>query len=107
VRSSTRRRLPPCGTPLRRRARSRGLGGLGYASDESGWAANEPADPAHQLVVSFHNDAAGVSYLGWAWDATAGGWSCSGGPSLVVDYSGTPTAYGVGLKQHLAALAAG
>jgi hypothetical protein len=30
------------------------LGGLGYSSDESEWAQNEPTDPDHQLVVSFH-----------------------------------------------------
>ncbi|MHB1519170.1 MAG: choice-of-anchor D domain-containing protein [Acidimicrobiales bacterium] len=48
-------------------------------------------------------DGAGVSYLGWAWDA-GGGWTCSGGPSLITDYQGNPTAYGAGLKNHLAAL---
>jgi hypothetical protein len=46
-----------------------------------------------------------VSYLGWAWDATDNGWSCSAGPSLIVNYGGTPTGYGVGLRSHLAALA--
>jgi len=51
-------------------------------------------------------DANGVSYLGWAWDSTDSGWSCSGGPALIVDYSGTPTPYGLGLQSHLAALAA-
>ena len=128
------------------------LGGLGYAGDESGWAAHEPSDPDHQLLVSFHTynfsgcdttacwnrtiaplaaripvvtgefgesgctdgyalrymrwaDAHGVSYLGWAWDSTDSGWSCSSGPSLIVDYAGTPTAYGVGLRDHLAELA--
>jgi hypothetical protein len=30
------------------------LGGLQWASDESGWRSHEPADPDHQLVVSFH-----------------------------------------------------
>jgi len=49
-------------------------------------------------------DTHAISYLGWAWDATSGGWSCSNGPSLIVDYSGRPTAYGVGLHDHLAAL---
>jgi hypothetical protein len=50
-------------------------------------------------------DSHGVSYLGWAWDATApGGWTCSGGPSLITSYDGTPTAYGVGLRDHLQAL---
>jgi hypothetical protein len=45
-----------------------------------------------------------VSYLGWAWDATSSGWTCGGGPSLIKSYDGTPTAYGRGLKQHLASL---
>ncbi len=46
-----------------------------------------------------------VSYLGWTWDATApGGWTCGGGPSLITSYDGTPTAYGRGLRNHLATL---
>jgi hypothetical protein len=128
------------------------LGGLNYASNETGWAAHEPSDPDHQLIVSFHSysfggcatqacwastiaplaqttpvvtgefgesgctdsyaltymawaDANDVSYLGWAWDATDSGWSCSAGPSLIVNYAGTPTPYGLGLMSHLAALA--
>jgi aryl-phospho-beta-D-glucosidase BglC (GH1 family) len=31
------------------------LGGLSYANDLSGWLANEPVDPDHQLAASFHN----------------------------------------------------
>ena len=31
------------------------LGGLSYANDLSGWLANEPTDPDHQLAASFHN----------------------------------------------------
>ena len=50
-------------------------------------------------------DRHGVSYLGWAWDATApGGWTCRGGPSLITDYDGTPTGYGIGLRDHLRAI---
>ena len=50
-------------------------------------------------------DAHGVSYLGWTWDATGpGGWTCAGGPALIKDYDGTPTDYGVGLRDHLLAL---
>ncbi len=30
------------------------VGGLGYASDLSGWRAHEPRDPRHQLVASVH-----------------------------------------------------
>jgi endoglucanase len=51
-------------------------------------------------------DRHGLGYLGWAWDAVApGGWSCTGGPSLITGYDGTPTAFGAGLRDHLRALA--
>ena len=46
-------------------------------------------------------DDAGVSYLGWAWNAD---FDCSTGPSLITDYTGTPTAFGAGLQTHLAAI---
>jgi hypothetical protein len=50
-------------------------------------------------------DRHGLGYLGWTWDATSpGGWSCSGGPSLITSYRGTPTPYGVGLRDHLRSL---
>jgi Cellulase (glycosyl hydrolase family 5) len=47
-----------------------------------------------------------VSYLAWAWDSTGppSGWKCSGGPALIKNYGGTPTAFGAGLKSHLARL---
>jgi hypothetical protein len=45
-------------------------------------------------------DAIGVSYVGWAWYPD----DCGSDPSLVSDYAGTPTNYGIGLKSHLAAL---
>ena len=45
-------------------------------------------------------DTNGGSYLAWAWNT----YDCSSFPSLVSDYSGTPTNYGVGFKSHLAAL---
>ncbi|MGA8208009.1 MAG: cellulase family glycosylhydrolase [Candidatus Dormiibacterota bacterium] len=47
-------------------------------------------------------DKEGISYLAWAWDA---GWSCSNGPALITSWSGTPTAYGIGLRDHLRTLA--
>lgn len=51
-------------------------------------------------------DAHGISYLGWTWDAVApGGWQCGSGPSLIASYDGTPTAFGVGLRDHLRGLA--
>jgi hypothetical protein len=45
-------------------------------------------------------DTNGISYLGWAWDT----YSCGAFPALISGYSGTPTAYGIGLKSHLDAL---
>ncbi len=49
-------------------------------------------------------DAHGLSYLGWTWDA-GGGWTCGSGPSLIEDYAGDPTSFGLGLQSHLASLA--
>jgi hypothetical protein len=50
-------------------------------------------------------DAHGIGYLGWAWDAVApGSWTCAGGPSLIDDYNGTPTDFGVGMRDHFRAL---
>jgi hypothetical protein len=46
-------------------------------------------------------DAHQSGYLGWAWTAD---FACTSGPSLITNYNGTPTAYGVGLKDHLATL---
>ncbi len=60
----------------------------------------------YDLSYMLWADRHGVSYLGWTWDATDAGWNCANGPSLIEDYGGKPTAYGVGLKQHLAQLAA-
>jgi hypothetical protein len=40
-----------------------------------------------------------IGYLAWAWNAA----SCGGGPSLISDYSGTPTGYGAAFKSYLAA----
>jgi hypothetical protein len=51
-------------------------------------------------------DAHGVSYLGWTWNSTDSGFSCAHELALIVNYDGQPTAYGVGLKDHLAELAA-
>jgi endoglucanase len=48
-------------------------------------------------------DSHDISYLGWAWFVG----SCAREPSLISSYSGTPTAYGVGYREHLAALGLG
>ncbi len=63
-------------------------------------------DCAHGFIDALMNwfDSKGISYLGWTWDA-AGGWSCTNGPALISDYNGTPTGFGIGFRDHLAALA--
>ncbi len=51
-------------------------------------------------------DQHGVSYLAWAWDATASGsWTCDGGPALITNYNGHPTGYGAGVRTHLRSVA--
>ncbi len=45
-------------------------------------------------------DGRGAGYLGWGWDT----FDCAGFPALVSDYSGTPTNFGIGLRDHLTAL---
>jgi Cellulase (glycosyl hydrolase family 5) len=42
-------------------------------------------------------DEHGVSYLAWAW--YVGG--CAASPALISNYNGTPTAYGIGYREHL------
>jgi hypothetical protein len=39
----------------------------------------------------------GGNYLAWAWDT----YDCSSFPSLIADYAGTPTAFGIGVRNHL------
>ena len=63
-------------------------------------------DCRHEYIDDFmgFSDANGISYLGWAWDAVApGGWQCGSGPALINNYDGTPTAFGVGLRDHIRA----
>jgi hypothetical protein len=59
-------------------------------------------DCAHAFVDRYMRwaDARGISYLGWTWDT----WDCGQGPALIASYDGTPTAFGVGLRAHLAAI---
>ncbi|MFC5952189.1 glycoside hydrolase family 5 protein [Pseudonocardia lutea] len=42
-------------------------------------------------------DRAGVSYLAWSWVTS----SCAVEPALISGYEGTPTPYGVGVRDHL------
>jgi endoglucanase len=57
-------------------------------------------DCAHGFVDQVMNwaDTRGVGYLGWTWNT----WPCTSGPALITDYTGTPTAFGQGVKDHLA-----
>ena len=48
-------------------------------------------------------DRHGVSYLGWGW-FIAPDLTCEEGPTLITDYAGTPTRFGVGFRDHLRAL---
>lgn len=45
-----------------------------------------------------------VSYLAWAWDAEPGA-PCDSGPSLIEDYAGSPSGFGLGFREHLRRLA--
>ena len=60
---------------------------------------NDCADGYVNSLMSWL-DSQHASYLAWTWN----NWDCSSGPSLISDYSGTPTAYGAGVKAHLLSL---
>lgn len=47
-------------------------------------------------------DSHGVSYTPWTWNT----WDCNGGPSLITNYDGTPTGFGIGVRERLLKLAA-
>ena len=53
----------------------------------------------HEFIDTYMNwlDSIGAGYLGWGWVRS----SCSMEPALIMDYSGTPTNYGIGLRNHL------
>jgi len=59
-------------------------------------------DCAHGFVDTLMNwaDTKKIGYLGWTWN----NWDCSSGPSLITDWDGTATAYGLGLKAKLNAI---
>ena len=45
-----------------------------------------------------------IGYLAWTWTDSG---NCSGTPSLISDWTGTPTNYGAGYKAHLLSLGSG
>jgi len=44
-----------------------------------------------------------IGYLAWSWISNGGG-NCAAEPSLITDYVGTPSNYGIGIKNHLLSL---
>ncbi len=59
-------------------------------------------DCQHGFIDGVMNwaDQNNIGYLGWAWVVN----DCSSFPSLISDYNGTPTPFGIGLRDHLATL---
>jgi hypothetical protein len=55
-------------------------------------------DCAHTFVddLMAWGDGQAIGYLAWTWDD----WPGCGGPTLILDYSGTPTVYGQGVHDH-------
>jgi endoglucanase len=51
------------------------------------------------LVLPLLNwaDSQNISYLAWSWIAG----NCAGEPALITDFTGAPSAYGAGVRQHL------
>jgi hypothetical protein len=50
-------------------------------------------------------DTIGAHYLAWAWNAYPGDANaCANIPALIVDFNGTPTAFGLGFRNHLLGL---
>jgi hypothetical protein len=56
-------------------------------------------DCGHSVLDAFLDwaDKAGVSYVPWTWNT----WDCGSGPSLISDYNGTATPFGVGYRTHM------
>ena len=56
-------------------------------------------DCAHGFVDTFMRwlDRRNIGYVAWTWDD----WNaCNDGPTLITNYDGTPTGYGVGIRHH-------
>lgn len=60
-------------------------------------------DCAHGFVddLMMWADDKGIGYLGWQWNP----FNCSGSPALITDYSGAPTGFGIGIRNHLLSVA--
>jgi endoglucanase len=55
--------------------------------------------PSQPSILDW-NDQHGVSYTAWSWIAG----NCAAEPALITDYAGTPSNYGIGIKNHLLSL---
>ena len=62
---------------------------------------NDCADDYIDPLMAFL-DSDSSSYLAWVWNTSV---TCTGGPSLITSYDGTPTAYGAGYRSHLRSFA--
>jgi endoglucanase len=60
-------------------------------------------DCGHDYVDRYMTwaDAHGISYLGWTWNP----WNCRTSHGMISDWNGTPNAFGIGVRDHLAGLA--
>jgi hypothetical protein len=103
--------------PLGQLAASWHVYSFGACTDESCWNANVDAlhgvapivvgefgqmNCRHDFVDRFmawadrQDGGVGLGYVAWTWDD----WSDCNGPTLITDYDGTPTTYGVGIRDH-------
>jgi endoglucanase len=64
-------------------------------------------DCKHDYIDPYMNwaDRHDISYLGWGW-FTSPEETCENGPSLIENYAGRPSGFGIGLRDHLRALQA-
>jgi endoglucanase len=57
------------------------------------------SDCLHGFVDTFMKwlDKRSIGYVAWTWDDWP---DCNGGPTLITNYDGTPTGYGIGIRKH-------
>jgi hypothetical protein len=77
------------------------IGEIGEHDCAHGLIDGSSINPVQKSLLDW-SDAHGLSYLSWSWIASG---NCAGEPALISNYDGTPTAYGVGLRDHLLGLA--
>lgn len=56
------------------------------------------------VLFDLYNEPHDIGWRCWTWDAH-GGWTCRGGPTLIRNYAGAPTAFWIGFREYLRALA--